>query len=145
MYPNSTFFRFLLVGIVNTIIGLSLMLALLNWAGIGYWLSTCIGNAAGACVSYVLNRTYTFRSDVLWWKGFVLFVLVVLGCYVISYGLGIALIERALPVIFPKASPKIIENTAIVAGMSMYTIINYFFQKKLVFASSLLKKADDYR
>ncbi len=59
---NHSFVRFLLVGIVNTIVGLSIIYVLLNGAGIGYWPATLIGNGIGAAVSYMLNRSFTFGS-----------------------------------------------------------------------------------
>lgn len=130
---KSTFLRFLLVGVINTAVGLGIMLGLLNLAGLGYWPSTLIGHAVGACVSYILNRSYTFRSDVHWLKGFLLFSLVVLTCYFISYGLGMAIVERALPILFPHAGSRLIENVAVVVGMGMYTVLNFLAQQRFVF------------
>jgi len=130
---SATFLRFVLVGIVNTLVGLAVMLGLLNVAGLDYWLSTFIGNSLGAVVSYALNRSYTFKSDVHWWRGMLQFALVILVCYGIAYGIGMALVERVLPLIVPQVSQVWIDNLAVVAGMGMYTILNYIGQKRFVF------------
>jgi putative flippase GtrA len=112
------------------------MLGFMNLAGFSYWLSTFIGNTVGAIVSYMLNRSYTFRSQVNWLRGLLLFAIVILSCYVIAYGLGMALVERLLPHLLPQAGREWIDNIAVLAGMGMYTVLNYFGQKHLVFGRS---------
>ena len=86
---QSSFVRFLFVGVLNTLIGLSSILIIFNVVGIGYWLSTFLGNTIGGVTSYFLNRRITFRSNTSfkrsWWK----FMLVVLLCYALSYSIGL--------------------------------------------------------
>lgn len=130
---SRTFIKFLLVGVVNTLVGLGLMLLLLNAIGFTYWWSTFIGNTVGAIVSYSLNRSYTFRSDVVWWRGLLPFAIVILACYVIAYGLGMTIVEWILPLIVPQVSHTWIDNLAVVAGMGMYTILNFIGQRWFVF------------
>ena len=69
---TSSFARFLLVGVFNTLVGLSASFAFFNLFHLNYWISTFAGNTIGAIVSYTLNRTFTFRSNVSvgssWWK-----------------------------------------------------------------------------
>jgi|GEM_PF-321543 putative flippase GtrA len=130
---SAAFLRFLLVGVINTCVGLGIMLGLLNIAGLDYWTSTFIGNSLGAVVSYVLNRSYTFRSDVHWWRGIMLFAIVILACYLAAYGIGMALVERLLPLLMPQAGRAWIDNIAVFAGMGMYTLLNYAGQKRFVF------------
>ena len=60
---NFQFVRFLMVGVANTIVGLSVMYLLLHLAGLSYWTSTFLGNSVGAVVSFFLNRSFTFRSQ----------------------------------------------------------------------------------
>lgn len=66
---TNSFIRFLLVGIVNTAVGLSIMLFLMNALELSYWISTFIGNGTGAVTSFLLNRTFTFKSDIEWRRG----------------------------------------------------------------------------
>ncbi|MDP4103968.1 MAG: GtrA family protein [Bacillota bacterium] len=47
---NHSFVRFLLVGVVNTIVGLSSMYLFLHGFSFSYWVSTFLGYVIGACV-----------------------------------------------------------------------------------------------
>lgn len=130
---NRPFIKFLFVGIVNTLIGLSLMLSLLNWADWDYWTSTFVGNIVGAMVSYVLNRNFTFQSNQHWWRGLWRFALVVTTCYGLAYYLGLFFIKSFLSYCMPQANLKLIENIAVLIGMCIYTLLNYAGQKFYVF------------
>ncbi len=85
---KGSFLRFLVVGLVNTAVGLSIMYVLLHIFH-HYWAATFIGNAAGAVVSYVLNRIFTFKSGVHLSKSILRFILVIGVCYGLSYYIGL--------------------------------------------------------
>ncbi|WP_235857662.1 GtrA family protein [Paenibacillus albiflavus] len=131
---NRSFVRFLLVGVLNTIIGLSASFILFNLFEMNYWAATFGGNTIGAIVSYFLNRKFTFRSNVSvassWWK----FMLVIVACYFISYGISLWLSPLILH-IFPDVSVKATQNIAILFGNGIYTILNYFGHKLFTFRS----------
>ena len=55
------FLKYNLVGIINTLIGFSIILGLM-YVGISATLSNAIGYVIGAIISYVLNSKYTFES-----------------------------------------------------------------------------------
>lgn len=55
--------RFVAVGAVATVVHYSILIALVELAGLQPVLSTTAGYAAGTVVSYVLNRRYTFKSN----------------------------------------------------------------------------------
>jgi putative flippase GtrA len=55
--------RYIAVGLVNSVIGLAVILLLDLVLGIGSLLANALGFAVGAIVSYILNRTFTFRSQ----------------------------------------------------------------------------------
>ncbi len=58
--PRKSFLRFLLVGVVNTLVGLSIIYAAKALLGMGDgWANAC-GYAVGVCVSFTLNRRWTF-------------------------------------------------------------------------------------
>jgi putative flippase GtrA len=130
----SSFLRFLLVGVVNTLIGLGIMFFLYNVLELNYWASTFIGNMVGAMVSYFLNKTFTFRSDVRvqhnWWK----FAIVILSCYALSYGAS-HLFAQALSSALTGVNPKLLQNGAILVGSGIYMISNYIGHKNFTFAS----------
>ncbi|WP_404332637.1 GtrA family protein [Mesobacillus maritimus] len=129
---TNSFFRFLLVGVVNTIIGLSIMFILLNLLGWMYWLATLVGNCIGAGVSYVLNRSFTFNSNVTGSKGIPKFFLVILSCYFLSYFIGGVVAES----IHHSSQPFSFiskDELAILVGTVLYTLTNYLGQKSFVF------------
>ena len=65
---DPTLFRFLLVGVVNTLVGYGVMFGLYNLAGLhlwgdpGYWISSAANYLVGSVVSFFLNKHFTFRS-----------------------------------------------------------------------------------
>lgn len=129
---GSPFVRFLLVGVLNTLIGLSSSFLLYNFVLMGYWAATFGGNLIGATASYFLNRRFTFRSNVSvsssWWK----FVVVIILCYVVSYGCSLW-ISQSLYWLLPQASQKLVQNFAILLGNGLYTILNYLGHKYFTF------------
>lgn len=129
-----TFFRFLLVGVANTILGLSVIYLLLHLVGMSYWMSTFLGNSVGAMMSYYLNRRFTFRSKNAVSKSLILFVIVTLLCYVVSYSIGMNLVEWMLGTSNSlKSGTK--TDLAVLISTGLYTVLNYLGQKWLVFSS----------
>jgi putative flippase GtrA len=135
---KNSFIRFILVGIVNTIVGLSCMYLFLHAAGFSYWVSTFLGNSIGACVSYILNRNFTFRSRNSVTKSAFKFVIVILCCYFISYDLGKNIVSWVL-ISNAFINEKWKTDIAILFGTGLYTILNYFGQKMFVFTNKAAK------
>jgi putative flippase GtrA len=132
---NHPFFRFLLVGVVNTVVGLSVMYFLHHVAGLSYWSSTFSGNSIGAIISYFLNKTFTFKSKNPFGQSALRFISVILICYFISFFLGKQIVGVILqPIQFISDTYR--TDIAILMGTGLYTISNYFGQKLLVFQKS---------
>ncbi|GIN40504.1 MULTISPECIES: GtrA family protein [Heyndrickxia] len=129
---TNSFIRFLLVGMINTLIGLFIMFTLLNGFHQPYWLSTFIGNGTGACVSYFLNRVFTFQSRVELNKSVILFIVTILVCYYLSYSLSHLIVYNLLSTLI-KGFYLSDEEQAILIGTGFYTIMNYLGQKYIVF------------
>lgn len=129
--PTNSLFRFLLVGALNTVVGLSMMFFLLNAVQLSYWTSTFIGNGVGACVSYLLNRTYTFNSNVTYQRGLPRFFTIIFACYFVAYFFSEKLAEWMSQ--FQFVSPSVEQNIAVLLGSVLYTISNYLGQKYFVF------------
>jgi putative flippase GtrA len=126
------FIRFLLVGVVNTIVGLSAMYLFLHGFSFSYWVSTFLGNIIGACVSYILNRSFTFKSNAEIGTSMVRFAIVILVCYFISYFLG----QKIALYLFSQLSflgTKYAQDAAVLFGTGIYTITNYLGQRIFVF------------
>lgn len=132
---TGSFARFLLVGLLNTLIGLGTSFALFNLLHQNYWVATFTGNTVGAVVSYVLNRTFTFRSKASvkssWWK----FAVVIAVCYGLSYGASWLLAEAASRLL-PFLDAGLLHNAAILAGNGLYTIANYAGHKYFTFRTA---------
>ena len=56
------FVTFCFIGVINTAVGLSIILGLMHLAHVNYILANMAGYAVGLCVSFLLNRTITFRE-----------------------------------------------------------------------------------
>ncbi|MBT2638235.1 MULTISPECIES: GtrA family protein [unclassified Bacillus (in: firmicutes)] len=129
------FIKFLVVGLLNTIVGMGLMYFLKNELEWPFWYATFAGNTAGAAVSFLMNRIYTFKSSVPIHVGAARFIIVVMACYFLSFSIS-RLITRTMDAI--TAGPFFIgaDNTAILLGSIIYTLTNYIGQKFLVFKGS---------
>ncbi|WP_426451555.1 GtrA family protein [Paenibacillus sp. S-38] len=132
MNLNHSFFRFLLVGAINTACGLSIILLFINLFHIEYWWATFIGNCIGALVSYTLNKRFTFKNTTTSAKkNFMPFVIVILLSYFVAYSLGL-LITDSLK--FNTNIPEQwIKNLSVFVGSGFYTILNYIGQRFFVF------------
>lgn len=127
-----TFIKFLSVGLINTLVGLSIMYASLLLLHFSYWTSTFIGNVIGACVSYLLNKRFTFQSNARLVGSSFRFAIVMLVSYILAYKFGLVLVERIVNDFHFYASFK--EEIAVLFGSGFYTILNYFGQKYVVFS-----------
>ena len=58
---DPTVYRFILVGIVNTLFGTAIMFVFYNVFHLSYWLSSASNYFFGSILSYFLNKSFTFR------------------------------------------------------------------------------------
>ncbi|MDF2606931.1 MAG: putative rane protein [Bacillales bacterium] len=129
---NNSFIRFIFVGFINTIVGLSTIYFLFHSVGFSYWVSTFLGNSVGACVSFVLNRSFTFRSKSNLTSSIAKFIIVILLCYFVSYNFGRNFVEWALRNNL-HISSDFKTNLAILLSTGLYTLLNYLCQRIFVF------------
>lgn len=121
--------RFLLVGVVNTLVGAGVMFLLYNLAGCSYWLSSAANYIVGGVVSYFLNKYYTFKNTERSWRQVLRFALNVAVCWLLAYGIAKPLALRLLA----GFDEKIQTNAAMLAGLCLYTALNYFGQRFFAF------------
>lgn len=129
LFLNKEFLKFLLVGVVNTLVGCGLMFLLYNVAHCDYWISSASNYIVGGIVSYFLNKYFTFKNQKKSLMQVLLFILNLVICYVIAYVLAKALIYK----VFDQYSITVKDNIAMFAGMCLYTGLNFIGQKLLVF------------
>lgn len=121
--------RFLLVGVVNTLVGAGIMFLLYNLAGCSYWLSSAANYVVGGVVSYFLNKYYTFKNTERSWRQVLRFALNVAVCWLLAYGIAKPLALRLLA----GFDEKIQTNAAMLAGLCLYTALNYLGQRFFAF------------
>ena len=121
--------RFLLVGVVNTLVGAGIMFLLYNLAGCSYWLSSAANYIVGGVVSYFLNKYYTFKNTERSWKQVLRFALNVAVCWLLAYGIAKPLALRLLA----GFDEELQTNAAMLAGLCLYTALNYLGQRFFAF------------
>lgn len=125
---KNSFVRFLLVGVGNTLLSMILMFLL---EGLGYWPSTAIAYVAGAALSFFLNRYFTFRSEEDFWRSLGKFIVNVAVCYVVAYAIAQPVVSWLLRDIAISAVWQ--ERISKLAGMCLYTLLNYLGQRFFAF------------
>lgn len=128
---DKTFLKFILVGVINTIVGAAVMFAAYNWLGFSYWISSALNYIIGSIVSYFLNKNYTFENKERGWKPIARFVINISVCYLLAYGIA----KPVMKAILSGFTVKFQENMAMLAGMGLFVILNYFGQRFFAFKS----------
>lgn len=85
------FWKFIMVGILNTVVGTGLQFLFFNLCGWGEWISSIIGYILGSVLSYFLNKYFTFKNKEKGWKPVAKFALNIAICYGLAYGIAIPL------------------------------------------------------
>lgn len=117
--------KFIIVGVVNTVIGMGIMFGLYNLAGCSYWVSSIANYVLTSILSFFLNKYFTFKHQGNLAASAVKSALNIIVCYVIAYGIAKPLAFQILS----SASVAIRENIAMLIGMCLFTGLNYFGQR----------------
>ena len=59
---DGSMIRFIIVGVINTVIGTTIMFGMYNLLGINYWISTASNYILVSILSYYLNKHFTFKN-----------------------------------------------------------------------------------
>lgn len=127
-----TTIKFIIVGIINTVVGTSVMFILYNIFSVGYWMSSAANYIIGSIVSYFLNKYFTFQNREKSFKQIILFVINISLCYLIAYGVA----KPMVAFILNQYNEKIQGNISMLVGMGLFVILNYFGQRLVVFKQS---------
>ncbi len=123
------FWKFILVGIVNTLFGTGIMFLLYNVFHASYWFSSASNYVLGSILSYFLNKYFTFRAKKRSWAEIGRFVLNISVCYGVAYGVARPLLRRILAA----SSGTVQDNAAMALGMVLFVGLNYLGQRFFVF------------
>lgn len=126
---DRTFWKFILVGVVNTLFGTAVMFLCYNLLHLGYWISSGANYVLGSILSFFLNKYFTFQNRE---KGFgvvLRFALNILVCYLLAYGIAKPAVAWALS----GMSKSVQENGAMLVGMCLFVGFNYLGQRYFAF------------
>ena len=123
--------RFIVVGVMNTIIGTTTMLIAYNVFHLGYWVSSALDYIIGSIFSYFANKYFTFKSEKKSGKEVVRFAINIVACYFLAYGVAQPVMELFLGNI--QLSISLFEQLSMILGMCIFIVLNYFGQKYFVF------------
>ena len=126
---DATFWKFIAVGIVNTIFGTTIMFVCYNMFHLGYWLSSGANYFFGSILSFVLNKYFTFQNKEKSLSQVVRFVINILVCYFVAYG-----VAKPLTIMLLAQAPvNVQENIAMFVGMCFFVGLNYLGQRFFAF------------
>lgn len=126
---DKTFWKFILVGIINTLVGTSVMFLCYNALHFNYWVSSAMNYIIGSVVSYFLNKYFTFQNKERSWKIVFKFIINISICYLVAYGIAKPLAARLLS----GQSITVQENGAMLVGMCLFVGLNYLGQRFFAF------------
>lgn len=140
-FLHPTMLPFLLVGIVNTVFGTSVMFFCSEFLNLGYWISSGANYFFGSILSFYLNKHFTFRSQETGGKVVIRFTLNIIICWLLSYGMAkpitlFSLRNTQLP-------DKLQEQCAMLVGMVLFTILNYLGQRFFAFHDKNSNKKEE--
>lgn len=121
--------KFVIVGIVNTLFGTAIMFGLYNLAGCSYWVSSAANYIFGSILSFFLNKYFTFKNKEKSFRQVLRFIVNILVCYLLAYGIAKPVILYFLS----GTSKKTQDNIAMFAGMCLFTAFNYVGQRFFTF------------
>ena len=126
-------FKFGLVGILNTVVGTTIMFLAYNVLNLGYWLSSALNYIVGSVLSYFLNKYFTFGSRRRSNMELIRFLINILLCYLLAYGLALPFVRNFILTIGISLEKQILEQISMICGMCFFIILNFFGQKVFVF------------
>ncbi|WP_315006285.1 GtrA family protein [uncultured Granulicatella sp.] len=128
---DATFLKFMLVGVVNTLVGIAVMFFCFNVLAWSYWVSSALNYMVGSILSYLLNKRYTFQQKGNDWHTVWKFIVNVSVCYVLAYGLAKPFVAWLLSGV----TTNIQGNAALFVGMVLFVGFNYIGQRFWAFST----------
>ena len=85
---DKTTIKFVLVGLINTAVGTTVMFVLYNLFCANYWFASTMNYVEGSIVSYFLNKYFTFQNYEKSFKQVMRFIVNITICYLVAYGIA---------------------------------------------------------
>ena len=126
---DKKFAKFLVVGVINTLVGTAIMFGLYNLAHCSYWVSSAANYILTSILSFFLNKYFTFGSKEKSAAEVLRFAVNIAVCYLLAYGIAKPLCLAALA----GASAAVRDNVSMFVGMCLFTGFNYLGQRFFAF------------
>lgn len=140
---SKQFIKYCLVGLINTLVGISAAFISLNICLWSYATSTGIAYILGNITSFYLNKKFTFRNRGKSGIQFLKFFMTMLPAYVVSYWLGYEIahfsfrfggnILNFLNAFTAIPQDRLVDNLAVILSMAIYLFVGYSINKFIVF------------
>lgn len=129
LFTDKTFMKFVMVGVINTIVGSTIMFVFYNLFHLSYWISSASNYFFGSICSYIINKHFTFQYHERGWASLFRFTINILVCYLSAYGIAKPLMQWILS----DFSKSIQENVSMLLGMCLFVVFNYLGQRFFAF------------
>lgn len=131
------FWKFIAVGIVNTLIGEGLKFLLYNLFHTDVWVSSIIGIVVGSVISYFLNKHFTFKNKEKGWKPILRFALNIAICFTLANVIALNLVKwfclTNSITMFGMSVDSFAGNASMLAGSCLFVAFNYIGQRFFAF------------
>lgn len=131
------FWKFIGVGIINTIIGEGLKFLLFNLFHTDVWISSIIGMVVGSVVSYFLNKYFTFKNTEKGWKPVLRFALNIAICFTLANVIALPLVEwfclTNSITMFGWSVKTFAGNASMITASCLFVAFNYIGQRFFAF------------
>ncbi len=121
--------KFIVVGIINTLVGSAIMFGLYNLANCSYWFSSAANYFLTSILSFFLNKHFTFNNKEKSVKQILRFAINIVICYILAYGIAQPITEFILS----DASIVVRDNISMFVGIVLFTAFNYLGQRFFAF------------
>ena len=129
---QNTVLRFILVGVINTLVGTAIMFGLYNLAHCSYWVSSASNYILTSILSFFLNKFFTFQNKEKSIGQVVRFAVNIAVCYLLAYGIAKPLCLYLLS----GAVASVRDNVSMFVGMCLFTAFNYCGQRFFAFRNN---------
>jgi len=133
LFIDKQFLKFVIVGVVNTLVGLAIMFTCYNVLHFGYWLSSALDYILASIMSYFLNKHFTFHYKESGFGSAIRFVINIAVCYLVAFSVARPVARWILYAIHIDLDKAVLENIAMLAGSGIFVIINYLGQRFFAF------------
>jgi putative flippase GtrA len=130
-YFDIKLLKFVLVGVINYIFGISSMFLLYNFGRLGYWGSSALSYALGSVLSFFLNKSFTFNNKEPIAKTALRFAVNICVCYLVAYSISKPFVAAILS--NASLTRSIVEQLSMLSGMVLFSILNYTGQRFFAF------------